>query len=100
MPRDALSLLRSWHHGIYGFGPLFGMADSHNDINVLQRSLIFGRIEESNAPVVHYEINGHPYNKRYYLADGIYPKRSTFVKTIREPTEEKIGSLSNNKMLA
>jgi hypothetical protein len=65
------------------------MTNSHNDISMLRRSLVFGMLMEGNAPVVHYEINGHPYNKHYYIADGISPKWSTFVKIIREPTEEK-----------
>jgi hypothetical protein len=65
------------------------MEGSNNNINVLQRSSIFYRLAESNAREVHYEINDHQYNKKYYLDDGIYLPWSTSVKTILNPQEEK-----------
>jgi hypothetical protein len=67
----------------------FGMAGSNNDINMLHRSPVFSRLIECTAPQISYEINGNPSDKGYYLAGDIYPSWPTFVKTVRNPADEK-----------
>jgi len=67
----------------------FGMPGSHNDINVLHRSLLFENLAEGKAPAVNYTINGHDYNMSYFLADGIYPSWATLIKTISAPMGNK-----------
>jgi hypothetical protein len=65
------------------------MSDSHNNINVLQRSPIFTRLAEVQGPQVNYSINCNDYSMGYYLADRIYPSWAIFVKTIPEPQGNK-----------
>ncbi|XP_045088132.1 uncharacterized protein [Aegilops tauschii subsp. strangulata] len=67
-----------------------GMLGSCNDISVLDRSPLFANLANGEAPPVTFEANGRTYNYGYYLADGIYPRWSIFVKPVAKPEEERI----------
>ncbi|KAF8398675.1 hypothetical protein HHK36_014530 [Tetracentron sinense] len=67
----------------------FGLPRSHNDINVLERSSVFTDLADGCIAAVNYSVNGNDYAMGYYLADGIYPQWSTFVKTISSPQGNK-----------
>lgn len=63
----------------------FGLPGSLNDINIVDRSPVFNALLEGHIPDVNFTVNGHDYNKPYYLGDGIYPEWAGFVKSIRNP---------------
>lgn len=67
----------------------YGVAGSNNDINVLNQSDVFNDYLRGQAPAVSFRANNKTYSMGYYLADGIYPRWPTFVKTLSCPTEPK-----------
>ncbi|XP_070669089.1 uncharacterized protein [Malus domestica] len=66
-----------------------GSGGAQNDLNVLAQSPVFDELLQGNSPRCTYTINGTQYEGSYYLADGIYPRWSTFVKTVPHPHTEK-----------
>ena len=50
---------------------------------------MFNEVLQGKAPKVTYWVNGHKYDGPYYLADGIYPRWSSFVKTVPRPRSAK-----------
>lgn len=67
----------------------FGIRGSNNDINVLYQSLLFNDVLHAYAHKIQFTINGTKYNRRYYLADGIYPEWVSFVKSFTSPQDPK-----------
>lgn len=72
-------------HDLWIWHSFFGLPGSLNDINVINRSPVFAKLANGDAPTVSFVVNGNTYDKGYYLADGIYPKYATLVKTVRSP---------------
>ncbi|XP_021811714.1 protein ALP1-like [Prunus avium] len=67
----------------------FEVAGSQNDLNVLGQSPVFNDVLRGEAPNITYQINNTVYQNGYYLADGIYPRWTTFVKSILHPRSQK-----------
>ncbi|CAL9017333.1 unnamed protein product [Prunus brigantina] len=67
----------------------FGVAGAQNDLNVLGQSPVFNDVLRGQGPNITYQVNNIVYQTGYYLADGIYPRWTTFVKSIPNPRSQK-----------
>ncbi|GJY44692.1 ALP1-like protein isoform X1 [Tanacetum coccineum] len=67
----------------------FGVAGANNDLTVLNNSPLFDDLLDDIAPVAPFECIGVAFEKWYYLADGIYPQWSSFVKSFTGANSEK-----------
>nr|GEZ50132.1 protein ALP1-like isoform X1 [Tanacetum cinerariifolium] len=74
----------------------YGIAGANNDLTILNNSLLFDDHLDDIAPVVPFECNGVTFEKGYYLADGIYPQWSSFVKSFTDVNSKK-NALSKRK---
>lgn len=73
---------------LYFWHAFFGVAGCNNDITVLDASPLICKISSGEYPIAcEYEINKARRNKRYWLADGIYPKYPSFVHSILNPRD-------------
>ncbi|CAL9005474.1 unnamed protein product [Prunus brigantina] len=67
----------------------FGVVGSQNDLNVLGQSPVFNDVLRGEGPNITYQINNTVYQIGYYLANSIYPRWTTFVKSISNPRSQK-----------
>ncbi|GKC24038.1 zinc finger, CCHC-type containing protein, partial [Tanacetum coccineum] len=72
-----------------GMGNLLEVAGANNDLTVLNNSPLFDDLLDDIAPVAPFERNGVTFEKGYYLADGIYPQWSSFVKSFSVANSDK-----------
>nr|GEV20401.1 hypothetical protein [Tanacetum cinerariifolium] len=61
---------------------------ANKDLTVLNYSSLFDDLLDDIAPVVPFEVNGVTFEKVYYLADGIYPQWTAFVKSFTVARDE------------
>ncbi|GJS01282.1 ALP1-like protein [Tanacetum coccineum] len=72
-----------------GTGNLREVMGANNDITVLNNSPLFDDLLDDIVPVALFEVNRITFQQGYYLADGIYPQWSSFVKSFFVANSEK-----------
>ncbi|GJV91735.1 FAR1-related sequence 5-like protein [Tanacetum coccineum] len=76
-------------HDLWIWHAFFGVAGANNDIYVLDNSSLFDDLLDDKATVAPYVVNGVGFEKGNYLADGIYPQWTTFVKSFTVANDAK-----------
>ncbi|XP_047965105.1 uncharacterized protein LOC125209547 [Salvia hispanica] len=66
-----------------------GVAESNNDLNVLQSSPLFNDQCNGVGPAIGFVADDNQHNMGYYLADGIYPNWPVFVKMVKHAVGQK-----------
>ncbi|GJV21468.1 ALP1-like protein [Tanacetum coccineum] len=64
-------------------------AGENNDLTVLNNSLLFDNLLDDIAPVAPFEVKRVTFQNGYYLADGIYSRWASFVKSFMIARDEK-----------
>nr|GEW50505.1 hypothetical protein [Tanacetum cinerariifolium] len=78
------------HNRIHGLpGMLCSIDCENNDLTDLNHSLLFDDLLDDITLVVPFEVNGVTFEKCYYLADGIYPQWTNFVKSFTVARDER-----------
>nr|GEV18259.1 hypothetical protein [Tanacetum cinerariifolium] len=67
----------------------FGVLGANKDLNVLYGSPLLDDLLTDRAPEAPFVVSGKTYKKGYYLADGVYPQWSTFVKGFTIARDQK-----------
>ena len=84
-------------HNLWFWHASYGYPGSFNDINILQSSPLLQRLvdgsfvqTEQESGVVPFQIPGteRPFNHMFFLCDGIYPRYSRFIKTVKPTLSE------------
>ncbi|GJT92664.1 zinc finger, CCHC-type containing protein [Tanacetum coccineum] len=81
---DAVANQQLWFWHAY-----FGVPGANNDLNVLYGSPLFDDLLLDKVLEAPFVVNGKTYVKGYYLAGGIYPQLSTFVKVFTIARDQK-----------
>nr|XP_043638034.1 uncharacterized protein LOC122609037 [Erigeron canadensis] len=90
-PTEAdIEWLTAKHEQVHGFPGMLGSIDCMHWVGgTVQWHGKGSTPGATRAPKVKFSVNGEQFTKGYYLADGIYPKWATLVKSFKCPMDPK-----------